>query len=131
MPLTVSPSLKLGAAFDIMDCLSSAFAGGKAITSDNLSEYLPHYQPAVITEVVTKLRTAGLLHVSQTDNRLLPAAPGKGAYYQEVATIILGTETADTGGGARSILAMTAAAEAVGDPRDSGSKEDTKPQPEL
>ena len=127
LPLAASPSLKLGAAIDTMDCICSAFAGGKAITSDNLVESLPHYQPAVIAEVLTKLRAAGLLHVSQTDNRLLPAAPGKGAYYQEVAAIILGTETADTGGGARSSRAMIAAAEAVGDPQDSGSKKDPHP----
>jgi membrane protein len=131
LPLTVNPSLKLGAAFDIMDCMSAAFAGGKGITSDNLVDSLPYYQPAVITEVVTKLRTAGLLHVSQTDNRLLPAALGKGAHYQEIATIILGSETADTRGGVRSSRAMKAAAEAVGDPRDSGSKEDTNPPPQL
>jgi hypothetical protein len=111
--------------------MSAAFAGGKGITSDNLVDSLPYYQPAVITEVVTKLRSAGLLHVSQTDNRLLPAALGKGAHYQEIATIILGSETADTRGGARSSRAMKAAAEAVGDPRDSGSKEDTNPPPQL
>lgn len=128
LPLAAVPSLKLGAAFDIMDCTSSAFEGAKAITSDNLVDSLPQYDPAVITEVVTKLCEAGLLHVSQTDNRLLPASPGKGADYREVLTIILGTDTADTSGGARSIRAMKAAAEVVSEPVDSGSKELSNPQ---
>ncbi len=126
LPLAAVPSLKLGAAFDIMDCIRSAFEGSRAITSDNLVDSLPHYQPAVVTEVMKKLQEAGLLHFSQTDNRLLPGSQGKGANYREVLTIILGTDTVDTSGGARSIRAMKAAAEAIGDPLDSGSKEDTR-----
>jgi hypothetical protein len=61
---------------------------------------------------VTQLREAGVLHVSQNDNRLLPASPGKGEDYQEVVAIILGTDTADTKGGVRSMLALEAAAKA-------------------
>ncbi len=125
LPLSAAPSLKLGAAIDIMDCTNSAFAGGKVITSSNLVDSLPHYQPAIITEVVTKLQAAGLLHVSQTDNRLLPAAPGQGVHYREVAAIILGTDTADSSGGARSNRAMKAAAEALDGPVTSDGKEDT------
>lgn len=119
LPLAAVPSLKLGAAFDIMDCMNSAFACAKAVTPHDLAQYLPHYQAAVITEVVAKLREAGLLHVSQTDNRLLPASPGKGNDYQEVVAIILGTDTADTSGGARSIRAMEAAAVASSTPGQS------------
>ena len=112
LPLSVAPSLKLAAAFDIMDCTISAFAGGKAISSENLADSLPNYAPAVIIEVVTQLRQAGLLHVSLNDNRLLPASTGKGEDYQKVVASILGTDTADTKGGARSMLAMEAAAKA-------------------
>ncbi|MBU1567777.1 MAG: YihY/virulence factor BrkB family protein [Proteobacteria bacterium] len=111
LPLDAVPSLKLGAAFDVMDLIISAFAEAKAITSENLTDYLTHYNPAVIDEVVTKLQGAGLIHVSQTDNRMLPASPDTGADYREVAAIILGTDTADTSGGLRSIQAIKAAAE--------------------
>ncbi len=116
LPLAAVPSLKLAAAFDIMDCIVSAFDDGKAITSENLAEYLPGSQRAVTTEVVTKLREAGLLHVSQSDKRLLPASTGKGFNYQEVVAVILGTDTTDTGGGARSTRAMAAAASASNTP---------------
>jgi membrane protein len=116
LPVAAAPSQKLAAAFDIMDCILSAFAGSKAVTSENLTGYLPRYQPAIIIEVVTQLCEAGVLHVSQTDNRLLPASSGKGGDYQEVVAVILGTNTTDTDGGARSRLVMEAAAKACNTP---------------
>lgn len=130
LPLTAAPVLKLGAAFDIMDCIGSAFADGRAIGADNLAAFLPHYQPTVVAEVVTKLREAGLLHVSQTDNRLLPASAGKGYDYQEMMTVIFGTDNADTSGGARSRRAMQAAAEALSEPLPSAGKEPSEPPPQ-
>ena len=51
-------------------------------------------------------------YVSQNDNRLLPTSTGKGEDYQKVVASILGTDTADTKGGARSLLAMEAATKA-------------------
>lgn len=129
LPLTAAPALKLGAAFDIMERVCSAFAGAQAITSGDLVRLLPQYQPAIIAEIVTKLREAGLLHVSQTDNRLLPASPGENRYSQEVITLIFGTDTAATSGGARSIRAIKAATEALSEPVATGSEKDTNPPP--
>jgi len=127
LPLTAVPSLKLGAAFDIMDCIITGFADAKAITFENLAAYLPHYGPAIITEVVVKLREAGLLHVSQSDNRLLPASSIKGHDVEAVVATILGTETAATQGGALSIQAIKAAARAVTVPIVSGSEDANRP----
>ncbi len=112
LPAPAVPSLQLGAAFDIMDCITSAFAEAKAIRSDNLAEYLPHYQPTIINEIATKLQETGLLHVSQSDNRLLPASLGKSDDYRALVAIVLGNDTADSSGGARSKCALAAAAEA-------------------
>lgn len=112
LPAAAVPSLQLGAAFDIMDCITAAFAEAKAIHSDNLAECLPQYQQTVINEIATKLQETGRLHVSQADNRLLPASPGKSDDYRELVAIILGNDTADSSGGARSKRAMAAATEA-------------------
>ena len=112
LPLAYAPSLALGAAFDIIDCISSAFAGAKTISPHNLAESLPQYQPAMITEVLAKLREAGIILVSQSDNRLLPATPAEAEEYQKAVAIILGTDTTKTSGGTRSRSVITAAAEA-------------------
>jgi membrane protein len=116
LPLAAVPSLKLGAAFDIMDCIALAFADARTIRPDNLASSLPHYEQAIIAEVLHTLRLAGLVHVSQSDNRLLPASTVEGTLYQAVVPTILGTDRADTAGGARSIQAIEAAIRAIGSP---------------
>ena len=127
LPQAAEPSLKLAAAFDVMDCVFSAFANTKIITSENLSDTLLHYQPSIIVEVVEKLQEAGLVHVSKNDNRLLPSSTDKSRDYREIVTIILGGVTAGTSGGARSLRAIAAAAEASGIPLQAVPP-DAKPQ---
>lgn len=129
LPLAAVPSLKLGAAFDIMDCIASAFNNATAIGPDKLTSCLPHYEQAVITEVLHKLRLAGLVHVSQSDNRLLPASQVEGDRYQAVVTTILGTDRAETAGGARSLQVIEAAAtRAIGTPPETSSVKPAPPE---
>ncbi len=116
LPPVAAPSLKLAAAFDIVDCIFSAFADNRTVTEKGLTDYLPSYQPIVIDEVATQLREAGLLHISRTDNRLLPPSLGKDGIYQEVVAIMLGTTSTDTSGGNRCRLAVQAAVQASGTP---------------
>jgi hypothetical protein len=90
-----------------------------------LTDYLPRYPPTVIDEVATQLREAGLLHISRTDNRLLPPSPGKNGIYQEVVAVILGTTFIDTSGGTRCRHAVQAAAQASGTPRPPSNTSET------
>jgi membrane protein len=113
LPLAAVPSLELGAAFDIIDCIASAFAEAKPMNSHNLLESLPQYDCTMIAEVMAKLQRGGLIHVSQSDNRLLPASPEEAKDYQKAVAIILGTDTVKTCGGARSLNAMAAAEASV------------------
>jgi membrane protein len=98
-PFSGSPSLKLGAAFDIMDYIYSAFASRKPVTTSNLVNNLPYYSPLTISDVADDLIKAGVIHISKTDNRLLPITPLEEFDRQQIVNIILGTETLDTAGG--------------------------------
>lgn len=109
VPFSGSPSLKLGAAFDIMDHIYTSLACQKPVTAQTLAGSLPHYYPQIITEALDKLITAGVVHVSQTDSRLLPALPPEQYERQKVVNIILGTEAPDTAGGILSRRAIAAA----------------------
>jgi membrane protein len=115
IPFSAVPSLKLGAAFDIMDCIYQAFAAGQPITPANLIVNLPRYGSTLIAEVASTLQNAGLLHVSQTDDRLLPASPEKSYDYQAVVTTILGNEAPESDGGTKSIRVIQVAAAASGE----------------
>ncbi len=109
VPFSGSPSLKLGAAFDIMDHVYDSLACQKPVTAGSLADSLPHYYPQIIREALDKLISAGLVHVSQTDNRLFPAFPSEQYERQKVVDIILGTEAPDTAGGVLSRSAIAAA----------------------
>jgi membrane protein len=106
MPLIASPSLKLSAAFDIMDLLYNCFARRQPLTGDQLAGELPHYAPMLIEDVAEQLSSAGLLSRSESDGRLLPTMPSKQCTSQEVVLTILGSSTPDTPGGARSQKAI-------------------------
>ena len=113
VPLTAAPSLKLAAAFDIMDSVYRAFATGQSLTAENLTGSLPPYSLPIIAEVLGMLKAARLIHISQSDERLLPASPSKQYNRKAVVRIILGAQAPDTSGGAQSIQAIDAAAEAT------------------
>jgi membrane protein len=112
MPQSAVPSVKLSAAFDIMDAVYLAFSGKQPLTEEDLAGNLPPYSPLILSEVLTSLRSGGLLHISQSDERLLPALPPEHYRGKEVVEIILGTEVPDTDGGTRSFSVVEAAAQA-------------------
>ncbi len=109
-----SPAMILGAAFDIIDCIVAAFAEGKKITAENLANRLPCYTPIIIDLVLEHLHHAGLLHISQTDKRLLPVSTDNVAQYRRIIGALLGDDAADTAGGLRSKNVVAAAAEKAG-----------------
>ncbi len=109
---SAASSLKLAAAFDIIDCVYRAFAAGQSTTPEKLVAALPTYGAPLIVEVTTTLEHGGLLHLSRTDHRLLPATPEKACNYEAVVAVILGTEAPESEGGRKSRRALAAAAAA-------------------
>lgn len=109
MPFKASPSVKLGAAFDIMDHIYTGFATHKPVSARSLVGDLPHYAPVIITDTLDALMTAGVIHISHTDQRLLPMLPMEGYDRQNIVSIILGTDAPDTAGGIMSREAIEAA----------------------
>jgi membrane protein len=109
LPFKGSPSVKLGAAFDVMDHIYSAFTKHQPVTARNLADALPHYAPLMITDTLDELMKAGMIHVSQTDDRLLPMSPIEEYDRQIIVSIILGTDAPDTTGGIMSRKAIEAA----------------------
>lgn len=128
VPFSAASSLKLAAAFDIIDCVHRAFAAGRSATPEKLLAALPIYGAPLIVEVITTLENGGLLHLSQTDHRLLPAAPEKACDYEAVVAAILGTETPDSEGGRKSRWAIAAVA-AAGREMDNPPGPEGSPQP--
>lgn len=112
IPQETIPSIKLSAAFDIMDSVFRAFSGNSIVTESNLADNLPPYSPTILTEVLGSLKSSGLLHVSQADDRLLPALPSEHYDGKLVVEAIFGTEVPSTQGGQRSLSAIEAAAQA-------------------
>jgi len=109
VPFSGSPSLKLGSAFDIMDYIYTAFAAGKPVTVENLADNIPHYPPLILEDAVAELTRAGVLHISQKDDRLLPTSPFEKYDRKKIVHIILGTDAPDTTGGLLSREAIEAA----------------------
>jgi membrane protein len=116
VPLTAASSLKLAAAFDIMDSVYRAFTAGQSVTAETLAANLPPYSPPLIAESLAILKAADVIHTSQSDERLLPTSPSEQYDGKAVVEIILGTEAPDTDGGTKSIMAIEAAAEAMSKP---------------
>lgn len=119
VPFAAEPSLKLAAAFDIMDSVYLAFSTGQSLTAENLAGSLPSYPRPIVVEVLAILKAGGLVHVSQSDERLLPASPSGQYNGKAVVEIIFGDEIPDTTGGKQSFMAIEAAANAASDPRRS------------
>ncbi len=113
LPQKTVPSLRLAAAFDAMDCIIASYAQGKAIDTRGISDCLPEYAPILLTEIVAQLCAAGLLHVSRTENRLVPASPDHSDIYQRIVAEIFGTETVETAGGRTSTRAIEAAIQTI------------------
>ena len=114
LPFRGSPSLKLGAAFDIMDYIYTAFTTGGPVTARDLANKLCHYSPLIIEDALGELICSGMVHTSQKDDRLLPIVPADQFDRQEIVNIVLGTDSPDTTGGNLSRKAIEAAGKQSG-----------------
>lgn len=110
LPTASEPSLRLGAAFDIMDSVGKAFAENTPLTIDTLIDHQPSYDGGLVREVAEQLIAAEVLYISTKKARLLPSAPADKIDHRLIISILLGTGTADTPGGKASRQAIEAAA---------------------
>jgi len=109
LPFSGLPSLRLAAAFDIMDHLHKAFAAQAPIQATNLSDSLFYYPPPIIQEALRALITMEAVYLSPTDDRLLPTSSPEKLDRQQIVELILGTEVPETPGGTLSLEAIKAA----------------------
>ena len=105
----VSPSMKLSAAFDIIDHVFKAFANGEHLTSKQLTQTLSSYTPEMITSLTTTLIESDIITCTEEDERLLPLFPEDKYEPSTVIEIILGKEVPETTGGQLSRTAIQAA----------------------
>lgn len=111
-PCSNQPSLRLGAAFDIMEDVYDAFSHQKQLTRDEiLNSQAPHYPRPLLIQVLEELQQAEFIHFSQKDARILPTNPIELFDDQKVVESILGTQSPPTAGGRKSLDAIKAAGE--------------------
>ena len=101
--IPVKPSQNLAAAFDIIHLTYSSFEEKRNLTVSDICSQLPEYPETVLQEVVAQLQEASVLHLSQSNQQLLPSEPMKNFDNQTVVDIILGTDAPDTEGGYQSL----------------------------
>lgn len=111
-----TPALDLALAFDIMAQVHKAFAEGKPVTGDSLTEDLESYHAPAVNRIVGLLRSAALLHRSTTDGRLLPGSEhwDKG----ELVQLIFGNSPQRSPGSTLSNKSVAAAIGAVQEEQD-------------
>lgn len=99
LPYIPIPSLRLSAAFDILDEVRSGFAENVAVTRQDLAETLNSYDALIVDTTISELCEAGFLFTAQESDRLLPAGPTSDTEQKQVINLILGTQTPQTEGG--------------------------------
>lgn len=109
LPINSVPSLRLGAAFDIMEELYRCFENKRGVTPQTLPSLLPSYPQQLIEDVADQLLEADVIHLSKTDGRFLPLLPKDKFDSQTIVQTVLGKDAPDTTGGKRSIAAIEAA----------------------
>ncbi len=97
------PSQNLAAAFDIINLTYTSFGQKSALTASDICQKLPEYPETILEEVIAQLQGAGIIHLSQSNQQLLPSEPMKNFDNQTVVDIILGTDVPDTRGGNQSL----------------------------
>jgi len=104
-----TPSIRLSAAFDIMEHVFQAFTNGENLTQKHLIQTLSSYTPEIITSLTTTLIDSDIITSTEEDERLLPLFPENKYDPSTVIEIILGKEAPDTTGGKLSRTAIQAA----------------------
>lgn len=100
------PSVRLGAAFDMMEQVYAGYEAGKPYTADSLAENLPSYSPDLISETMEQMLQAKLLYQSTDEGVILPGKSKENFSRPELIQTILGDAAPATDGGEKSILPL-------------------------
>ncbi len=76
LPPSSDPALRLACAMAILARVRAALAAGKGLQRQELAESIDDYPTQLSLQIIDELTDAGHLHLSQRDNRLLPAQAG-------------------------------------------------------
>lgn len=102
------PSIRLSAAFDVVESVYAAFDNKKTITKEDLIQTLSMYPPLIIDSVTQELMDDGFL--TRVDSKgFLPLFSQQQLDKADIIETILGGETADTTGGTLSSEALEGA----------------------
>ncbi len=96
------PSIRLGAAFDMMELIYKSHEAGDLHDADYLVGLLPSYSPVLVKETIEHLISAKLLYQSADEGVLLPAKAKEYFSKSDLIKTILGDETPPTSGGEES-----------------------------
>ncbi|WP_163338052.1 YihY/virulence factor BrkB family protein [Desulfopila sp. IMCC35008] len=99
LPYSPIPSLRLSAAFDILEEVRCGFADNVAVTRQDLAQKLYSYDAMIVDTTISELCEAGFLCTAKESDRLLPAGPANDAEQKKIINLILGTQTPQTEGG--------------------------------
>lgn len=107
--LETSPSIKLSAAFDIMEEVYAAFSRGEQLTKKHLSSTLSSYPPEMIAQVTATLTKKNIISSTEEDGQILPLFSIDRYDKSIIVQAILGTSAPETNGGKLSLKAIQAA----------------------
>lgn len=115
------PSVKLGAAFDVMERVYKNHKTGELSDTENFCANLSSYTPTLIQETIDQLTEAKLIYLSAEEGGLLPAKPKEQFDKTELVRIILGDESPMTSGGeeSRQTLQQLTGSDETGHPQQS------------
>lgn len=113
--IPAKPSQNLAAAFDMIHLIYSSFEQKTDFKLSDICFHLPQYPEKILQEVVVQLQEAGIIHLAQSNQQMLPSGPKKSFDDQTVVNIILGTDAPDTWGGKQSLMAINGSTNAGND----------------
>lgn len=101
------PSLRLSAAFDIMQMVYDQHERGLPQKIDKIADELKFLHPQAVKETISLLIKKNLVYQVSGNTALVPAQPKEKLENSLIIQSILGEESSDTGGGKKSQQALT------------------------
>lgn len=105
-PLKALPSLRLSAAFDIMETIYSSFEKGEPLTPNSLPSSLPVYPFRLLEEVTQDLLNSHIIQCSEADGSFFPKLPRERYDSNDIISAILGKDVPNTLGGRKSLAVI-------------------------
>ncbi|MDO9041855.1 MAG: YihY/virulence factor BrkB family protein [Desulfocapsaceae bacterium] len=113
LPAPPTPAQQLSAAFDIAHQVFLFFGRQQTLTADMLPDLCPGHIPSLLSSTINQLLSAGIIHIEDKKQHLLPTLPAENLSQGTLVKAILGTDTPDTEGGRQTQCAIEAASQAL------------------